>query len=271
MTSFVVGIRFHEGGKTYHFDAAGFSDLEINDYVIVETSRGKQLGQIVMFVESDEVKDHQNWKPILRKATPRDLVLRQISEAKEEETLQVCLDLKHEFRLEKVKFVSAEYSLEGEDLIFLYSFEGDEDPDLETFLQRLRDQFPENNVEFRRIGPRDAAKIIGGMGACGKGVRCCTEFMTGFEPISIKMAKEQGVSLAPTEITGMCGRLRCCLSYEHEQYVQAKSELPGRGRHVRTPRGEGKVVRLNVLQKEVHVDLGESGVQTFDHRDIQDK
>lgn len=271
MSSSVVGIRFHEGGKTYHFDAAGFSGLEINDYVIVETSRGKQLGQIVMFVDSDEVKDHQNWKPILRKATPRDLVLRQISEDKEEQTLQACLELAREFGLEEVKFVSAEYSLEGENLIFLYSFEGKEDPDLDPFLQRLRGRYPEKNVELRRIGPRDAAKIIGGMGACGKGVRCCTEFMTAFEPISIKMAKEQGVSLAPTEITGMCGRLRCCLSYEQELYVKAKNELPRRGRHVHTPRGEGEVVRLNVLQKEVHVDLGESGVQAFNHRDIQVK
>jgi len=271
MTSSIVGIRFHKGGKTYHFDASGFADLNVDDFVIVETARGKQLGRIVMFVEPDDGSEQQNWKPILRKATPRDLVLRQISEEKEERTLEQCLRLAHDHGLQEVKFVSAEYSLEGENLIFLYSYEGKDDPDLGKFLHDLRAQYPDRNVELRRIGPRDAAKIIGGMGACGKGVRCCTEFMTEFVPISIKMAKEQGVSLAPSEITGMCGRLRCCLMYEHGQYVRAKKELPKRGRHVLTPRGEGKVVRLNPLQKEVHVDLGESGIQTFDHQDVDEK
>lgn len=271
MTSSIVGIRFHKGGKIYHFDASNFSNLEEGDFVIVETSRGKQLGQIVLFVESDEKNGHRNWKPIVRKATPRDLVLRQISEEKEEETLEYCQKRAREYSLEEVKFVSAEYSLEGDHLIFLYSYEGKDEPDLEGILEELRDKYADRNVELRRIGPRDAAKIIGGMGACGKGVRCCTEFMTEFEPISIKMAKEQGVSLAPSEITGMCGRLRCCLMYEHEQYIRAKEDLPQRGKQVRTPRGEGKVVRLNPLQNEVHVDLGESGVQTFDHQEIKEK
>ncbi|MFO8037671.1 MAG: regulatory iron-sulfur-containing complex subunit RicT [Anaerolineales bacterium] len=269
MMSLIVGIRFHKGGKTYHFDATGFPDLEEGDYVVVETMRGQQLGQIVVFVDPGGSTGDQNWKPIQRKATPRDLVLRQILEGKEEQALAYSQQLGRDLALEEVKFVSAEYSLDGENLIFLYSYDGKEDPDLSEFLKRLGDRFPEHHVELRRIGPRDAAKIIGGMGACGKGIRCCTEYMTEFEPISIRMAKEQGVSLAPSEITGMCGRLRCCLMYEHEQYLDAKEGLPECGKRVNTPRGEGEVVRLNPLQKEVHVDLGESGVQKFENQEIE--
>lgn len=269
MTSLIVGIRFHEGGKTYHFDASGFSDLEIGDFVVVETTRGKQLGQIVVFVDPEGAKGDQNWKSIIRKATPRDLVLRQILEDKEAQALGFAQSLIQDTSLQGVKFVSAEFSLDGENLIFLYAYEGKKDPELQGILSDLRDRYPEKHLELRRIGPRDAAKIIGGMGACGKGIRCCTEYMTEFTPISIKMAKEQGVSLAPSEITGMCGRLRCCLMYEHEQYIAAKEDLPERGKRVRTPRGEGKVVRLNPLRQEVLVDLGESGVQRFDEQDIE--
>jgi cell fate regulator YaaT (PSP1 superfamily) len=124
---------------------------------------------------------------------------------------------------------------------------------------------------MRRIGPRDSAKILGGMGACGREIRCCTEFMTEFIPISIKMAKDQGISLAPSEITGMCGRLRCCLMHEHEQYLQAKKNMPKRGKRVITPQGEGKVVRLNPLSQIVSVDLGEEGIIDFDPEEVERK
>lgn len=269
MTSLIVGIRFTEGGKTYHFDASSCPDLQVEDFVIVETSRGKQLGRIAVVASPKEVPGDHNWKPILRKATPRDLVLRQVWEKKEEQVLKRCQELAGRYNLEEVKFVSAEYSLEGQNLIFLYSYEGKGDPSLGSLLNDLRQENSDTNVELHRIGPRDAAKIIGGMGACGKEIRCCTEFMTDFNPISIKMAKIQGVSLAPSEITGMCGRLRCCLMHEHNLYVEAKKVLPHRGRTVNTPRGEGKVVRLDPLSRKVFVDLGESGVQEFDHQEVK--
>lgn len=268
MNSIIVGIRFSEGGKTYHFDASGNPDLQVDDFVIVETSRGKQLGRIAVVSSPDELPGDHHWKPILRKATPRDLVLRQVWEDKEGRALQDCQDLADKRQLDEVKFVSAEYSLEGQNLIFLYSYEGKGDPSLGGLLNDLRERYPDTNVEMHRVGPRDAAKIIGGMGACGKEIRCCTEFMTDFNPISIKMAKAQGVSLAPTEITGMCGRLRCCLMHEYDLYVEAKKLLPKRGRRVTTPRGDGKVVRLDPLSKKVFVDLGESGVQEFDHQEV---
>jgi cell fate regulator YaaT (PSP1 superfamily) len=270
MTSKIVGIRFQEAGKIYHFDASKAPDIQIDDFVIVETSRGQQLGQVTTFVTSEQVSGERHWKPILRKATPRDLVLRQVWEEKEQEALRICREKVNELNVPELKYLSAEYSLEGEKLVFLYCFEGKEEPpEQKEIEQAMRKAYPNTDVEMKRVGPRDAAKIIGGMGACGKGIRCCTEYMMEFEPISIKMAKVQSVSLAPSEITGMCGRLRCCLKYEHPLYKEAMRNLPKRGKRVRTPRGEGKVVRLSPLQNAISVDLGEAGIQEFSEEDVE--
>jgi cell fate regulator YaaT (PSP1 superfamily) len=271
MMALIVGIRFQKGGKTYHFDASSVPDIHVEDYVIVETSRGKQLGSVVSFLEEAE-NENRNWKPILRAATSRDLVLRQVWEKKETKILEDCRQIaRDEKGLEGVKFVSAEFSLEGDNLVVLYCYEGEDDPKLGGLIKKLEKANPDADLEMRRIGPRDTAKILGGMGACGREIRCCTEFMTEFIPISIKMAKEQGISLAPTEITGMCGRLRCCLMHEQEQYLEAKKNLPKRGKRVITPQGEGKVVRLNPLSQVVSVDLGEDGIIDFDQEDIKRK
>lgn len=267
--SLIVGIRFHGGGKTYHFDASPCPNVQDGDYVVVETSRGRQLGQVVTFLGADQSGNDRNWKPILRIATPRDLVLRQVWEEKEAEALDMCRELVSRYGLQEVKFVSAEYSLEGENLTFLYCYEGKGEPNLGKLFSSLTEEFSEVSIDLRRVGPRDAAKIIGGLGVCGKEVRCCTGFMTEFTPISIRLAKEQGVSLAPSEITGMCGRLRCCLMHEHDLYKQAKKDLPKRGKKVNTPRGEGKVIRLNPLMKKVFVDLGQAGIVEFDHQEVE--
>jgi cell fate regulator YaaT (PSP1 superfamily) len=122
---------------------------------------------------------------------------------------------------------------------------------------------------MRQIGPRDVAKMLGGMGACGMETRCCSRFLTEFSPISIKMAKEQGISLTPTEITGMCGRLRCCLVYEYEQYAAARKELPKRNKRVVTPMGEGKVIDVNPLRMTVRVELPETGAREFDRDQVE--
>ena len=266
----IVGIRFHGGGKTYHFDASSVAEINKGDYVIVETSRGQQLGEVVSFMDPKKKKEERNWKPILRTATPRDLVMRQVWEKKEAKALTNCRKLAGEDKsLEEVKFVSAEFSLEGENLVFLYCYEGDKDPNLGQLLKKLKKKYQDENLEMRRIGPRDSAKIIGGMGACGREVRCCTEFMTEFIPISIKMAKDQGISLAPSEITGMCGRLRCCLMHENEMYKEARKNMPKQGKRVHTPRGEGKVIRLNPLSQKVTVDLGEDGIIEFDPDEVE--
>lgn len=265
----IVGIRFHDGGKTYHFDASSCPEVQVKDYVIVETSRGQQLGQVVSFLDVDQ-EEERNWKSILRIASSRDLVLRQIWEKKEQQALEKCRSIAAEEHLEGLKLVSAEYSLEGKNLVFLYCYEEADDLDLSGLNAKLKKEHGKTSLELRRVGPRDTAKIIGGLGACGKEVRCCTEFMTDFIPISIKMAKDQGISLAPSEITGMCGRLRCCMIHEHQQYKDAKKNLPKQGKRVRTPKGEGKVIRLNPMSQKVSVDLGgESGIQDFDPDEVE--
>jgi cell fate regulator YaaT (PSP1 superfamily) len=133
----------------------------------------------------------------------------------------------------------------------------------------MQKQYPQSQVEMRQIGPRDVAKLLGGMGACGLETRCCSKFLTEFSPISIKMAKEQGISLTPQEITGMCGRLRCCLVYEYEQYAAARKELPKRNKRVVTPMGEGKVLDVNPLRMTIRVELPDVGGREFHRNQVE--
>jgi cell fate regulator YaaT (PSP1 superfamily) len=253
---YIVGLRFQKVGKIYHFDASKFRDLQPGEFVVVETSRGKQLGQITQIIENGEKPSSGgSWKPIMRKATPQDLVLRQVWKQKEVEAIVTCRAKAADMRIKDVKFVSSEYSFDGKRLIFLYSTESGDRPDLRALKKSLHKTFRHTRIEMHMVGPRDVAKIIGGMGACGLGQRCCSMFLSEFSPISIRMAKEQGISLTPTEITGMCGRLRCCLVYEYEQYVEARKKLPKRGKRVVTPLGEGRVVDLLVVKDSVIVEF----------------
>ncbi len=259
----VVGVRFTKVGKLYHFDYSGFSDLKAGDHVIVETLRGRQMGQVMGFTPADPDREH---KPIMRVATPRDLVLRQHWQAKEPEALVICREKAAELgSFEEVKFVAAQYNYDGSNLTFLYSAE--DKINVGRLLNELRRHFKQTHVEMRQIGPRDVAKLLGGYGACGE-LRCCSTFLTDFSPISIKMAKAQGISLNPTEITGMCGRLRCCLVYEYEQYVEARKQLPKRNKRIGTPLGEGKVIDVLPLQDSVVVYIEGEGRQTFKREDI---
>jgi cell fate regulator YaaT (PSP1 superfamily) len=216
--------------------------------VIVDTARGLQMGQVVRFVPPADGGDRA-LKSIERLATPRDLLQRQSWEARETEAMIECRARAHELGL-PCKIVRAEYSFDGSLLTFLYA--SDDKLDLSMLRREMSRRF-RTSVELRQIGPRDVAKILGGMGACGLETRCCSMFLTEFSPISIKMAKEQGISLNPEEITGMCGRLRCCLVYEYEQYVAARKSLPKRGKRVRTARGDGKVIDVSPLKETVHV------------------
>lgn len=246
-TAFVVGVRFQKLGKLYHFDYADFPQVRNGDYVIVETVRGQQIGQIMGFVEREENK--RAYKPLLRAATPRDLLIKQQLQAKEVAALIDCRELASKLNISEVKFIAAEFSFDGTNLAIMYSTEDS----LNT--NRLRSELQKKlqaNIEFRQIGPRDVARILGGQGACG-GPRCCSTFLTEFSPISIKMAKAQGVPLTPTEITGMCGRLRCCLIYEYEQYVEARKQLPRKNKLVGTPHGEGRVIEVFPLRDGVTV------------------
>ena len=271
MASYVIGIRFQKIGKVYHFDASKFRDMAPGDFAVVDTRRGRQLGQVVQILDADTLKNQGKgkWKPIQRRATPRDLVMRQVWEKKQLEATINCRAKASELRLNGIKIVASEFSFDGKHLTVLYSSEGDEKGNLKPLRQAMRKIYTRTKLEFRMIGPRDVAKIIGGMGACGLETRCCSKFLTEFSPISIKMAKAQGVSLNPSEITGMCGRLRCCLIYEYEQYVAARKVLPKRGKRVVTPMGEGKVIDVLPLKHAVMVDLPEAGRTEFLKHEIE--
>lgn len=269
MTQYILGIRFQKFGKIYHFSAGVDHDLRVGDFAVVETSRGKQLGEIVQIVDESETGKAGSVKPILRVATPRDLVLRQVWQKKEEEAVELCRSKLNEMNIEGVKIIQAEYTFDGRRLTFLYNSEGDENVDLSALRSQLKTHYRRTRIDLRQIGPRDVAKIIGGMGACGMGARCCSMYLTEFSPISIRMAKAQGVSLAPSEITGMCGRLRCCLNYEYEHYVEARKELPREKKRINTPLGDGKVVSVSPLIRHVLVDLGEQGLKEFSLEELQ--
>jgi cell fate regulator YaaT (PSP1 superfamily) len=268
MPLLIVGIRFAQVGKSYHFDATSIPDVKIGDHVVVETSRGRQLGVVTQFVK-DPTASPEGWKPVERIATPRDLVLRRMWAQKELQAMIACRERSHQLKLPGVKIVGAEFSFDGMRLTLMYSTETEEKTDLKSLRHDMQKQYSQTQVEMRQIGPRDVAKLFGGMGACGLETRCCSKFLTEFSPISIKMAKEQGISLTPTEITGMCGRLRCCLVYEYEQYAAARKELPKRNKHVVTPMGEGKVLDVNPLRMTVRVDLPDVGWREFSRDEVE--
>lgn len=252
----VAGVRFTKVGKLYHFDYSSYPDLQAGDFVIVETLRGRQMGQIMGFAYNESERDH---KPIMRPATPRDLVLKQHWQSKEPEAVVICREKAKQLGgYEDVKFVAAQFNYDGSMLTFMFSAE--QKVNTNRLQNELRRQFDSGtHIEMRQIGPRDVAKLLGGHGACGE-LRCCSTFLTDFSPISIKMAKVQGVSLNPSEITGMCGRLRCCLVYEYEQYVEARKHLPKRNKRVGTPQGPGKVLDVYPLQDAVLVIIEGEGV-----------
>ncbi|HEX2989662.1 MAG TPA: regulatory iron-sulfur-containing complex subunit RicT [Anaerolineales bacterium] len=269
----IIGVRFTKVGKIYHFDTSAVPDVSIGEHVIVDTSRGKHLGEVVQVVKDAPDKPEGGWRSVERRATPRDLLLLQSWQSKQTEAMINCRARVSELKLQGVKIVTAEYNFDGSRLAFLFSTESEEKVDLKSLKKDMHNLYPNCQIEMRQIGPRDVAKIIGGMGACGLESRCCSKFLTDFSPISIKMAKDQGISLTPNEITGMCGRLRCCLIYEYEQYVEARKQLPKRNKRVVTPKGEGKVLDVLPMTNKVMVlienEEGKRFVETFDREDLQ--
>jgi cell fate regulator YaaT (PSP1 superfamily) len=251
----IAGVRFFEVGKAYHFSCDHLPDLMVGDPVVVDTTRGRQLGQVMALMPLSENESIRDYKPILRKATAADLMSQKLWTAREAEALNTCREKAADMGgLEGVKFVAAQYSFDGTLLTFLFSSE--DKPNTVRLRSALQRSF-RAKLELRQIGPRDVAKLLGGMGACGI-QRCCSTFLTDFSPISIKMAKAQDISLNPSEITGMCGRLRCCLIYEYEQYVEARKQLPKRNKRVGTPHGEGKVIDVHPLRDAVTVLVEET-------------
>ncbi len=246
----IVGIRFKRAGKVYYFDPAGI-DLEVNDCVVVNTTRGLELGHVVISpkqVLASEIS--VPLKPVLRKAEPEDIERAQELEDKEREALDACGKLITKLHL-PMKLLSAEYNLDDSRLVFLFS--APERVDFRELVRELASRF-KIRVELRQIGPRDEAKLTGGFGRCGRPL-CCMSFLSEFAPVSIKMAKEQGLPLNPMKISGVCGRLLCCLVYESGQYHILKKKLPKEGQQVSTTMGAAKVVGGNPLKETVLVEL----------------
>jgi len=246
----IVGIRFKRAGRVYYFDPAGI-DLEVNDFVVVKTTRGLELGQVVISpkqVLTSEVT--KPLKPVVRKAEDEDIARAHELESKEEEALTECGKLIAKLNL-PMKLISAEYNLEGSHLAFFFT--AGERVDFRELIRELTSRF-KTRVELRQIGPRDEAKLVGGFGRCGRPL-CCMSFMSEFAPVSIRMAKEQDLPLNPMKISGVCGRLLCCLVYESEQYHVMKEKLPKEGQRVSTPMGVAYVVGGNPLKETVLVEL----------------
>ncbi|MRS02501.1 stage 0 sporulation protein, partial [bacterium] len=263
----IVGVRFSKVGKIYHFDARKIDSLRLGDVVVVETSRGWQLGEVVVMVADPVAPPEGTWKTLDRLATPKDLMQRQNWQSKELDVVEVARKRLKELRLQGVKIIFSEYSYDGSKLTIFFSSDSEDKVDLKSMRSDMQRVYGPAQVELRQIGPRDVAKVLGGMGACGLETRCCSKFITEFSSISIRMAKEQGISLTPTEITGMCGRLRCCLIYEYENYVEARKLLPKKNKRVITPDGTGKVIDVSPIREMVLVELPEIGRKEY-HKDV---
>jgi cell fate regulator YaaT (PSP1 superfamily) len=253
-TVLIVGIRFRPAGRIYYFDPQE-QTFNTGQYVIVETVRGVEAGRVViapkMIAESD-LSDPL--KPVLRLATEDELRMMLSFKSKEKEALIRCAERVQQHNL-PMKLVESEYTFDGSRLTFYFT--ADERVDFRALVRDLAATF-RTRIELRQIGARDQAKLQGGVGICGKTL-CCSSWIKEFGIVSIKMAKEQGLPLNPSKISGVCGRLLCCLSYENDNYVQAKRQMPQVGIMLTTPSGMGKVVSVNVPQNSVEVML-ESGV-----------
>ena len=245
-----VGVRFKRAGRIYYFDPAGLK-LELNDWVIVETTRGLEVARVVISpkqVLASEVE--QPLKPVIRKAEQKEIEHSESLEAKEKEALAECAKIITRIGL-PMKLLSAEFSLDGGHITFFFS--SAERVDFRELVRELAGRF-KVRVELRQVGARDEAKICGGFGRCGRQL-CCASFLSEFVPISIKMAKEQDLPLNPMKISGVCGRLLCCLAYEHDFYHDMKGKMPRDGATVTTPMGFARVVGSNPLKETVVVEL----------------
>ncbi len=246
----VVSVRFHEAGKIYHFDPVDFH-LHLGDGVIVETSQGIDLGHIAEeAVDLPLEQIIQPLRPILRFALPEDLANYEEKKVREKAAFILCQE-KVEARQLKMNLVEAEYSFDGKKLVFFFTADGR--IDFRELVKDLAAVF-HTRIELRQIGVRDQARMVGGLGLCGREL-CCCSFLNDFVPVSIKMAKEQGLSMNPAKISGACGRLMCCLKYEQDAYEDAHARLPKQGDLVSTPAGKGVVMSIDVLREKVTVRL----------------
>ncbi len=263
----VIGVRFKQAGKIYYFNP-GDLDIKKGDFVIVETARGIEFGECVVGIK--DLKEGEIVAPlknVIRKATQEDIDLNSQNKAKEEEALRICLEKikSHDLRM---KLIDVEYTFDNNKVIFYFTADGR--VDFRELVKDLASIF-RTRIELRQIGVRDEAKMTGGLGPCGRSL-CCSTFLGEFAPVSIKMAKEQNLSLNPTKISGICGRLMCCLNYEQETYEGIRKRLPKVGSIVNTPYGKGDVVSSSVVKEAVKVKItikdGEDDIKVVSINDL---
>ena len=259
----IVGVKFSKIGKSYYFDATNIKNFKIGDFVIVETTRGWQIGELNEIINDQKTKNNLSYKPISRLATPEDLIKKDDLVKKSEKALVLCQNEVKRLNIKNIKIITSEISFDEKIISFIYTCTTDESPNLNGLKNSINKLYPNMRIDYHKIGPRDVARYLGGMGACGFTCRCCAKFIKNFESISINMAKKQGISLTPSDITGMCDRLRCCLQYEYCHYVEALNNLPKKNKIVDTPKGRGKVVDVAPLTNSVFVFLEEIGVKEF--------
>ncbi|MBR5874615.1 MAG: stage 0 sporulation family protein [Oscillospiraceae bacterium] len=253
----VIGVRFKDGGKIYFFDPA---DIEINkgDYVIVDTARGLECGLVVQGIHTEsEDKIVKPLKAVSRIATESDIEKMNQNRRDEKKAFEICLEKIEKHKLD-MKLIDVEYTFDRSKALFYFTADGR--VDFRELVKELAAIF-RTRIELRQIGVRDESKMMGGIGVCGQPF-CCSRFLSDFTPVSIKMAKEQGLSLNPTKISGSCGRLMCCLSYEQNVYEYLNSITPGVGSYVRTDDGTGTVVEVSLLagKLKVRLDRNKDGV-----------
>ncbi|MDO8683269.1 MAG: stage 0 sporulation family protein [Armatimonadota bacterium] len=246
----VVGVSFRRVGKVYYFDP-GELDPREGDFVIAETSRGLEFGEVM--IEARDVPEDEIVAPlkrVVRLATGQDLEREADNRESEKRAFDICQQKVTEHNL-PMKLIDAERSFDGTQITFYFSAENRVD-----FRELVKGLATVLNVkvQLHQIGVRDEAKLLGGYGTCGRAL-CCATFLNNFEPVSMKMAKDQSLFLNPAKFSGICGKLMCCLKYEHEVYRDAKTRLPSIGATVQTPRGEGKVVDINVISETLTVEL----------------
>ena len=245
----VVGVAFRPVTKIYYFDPAGFDDLAVGDNVVVETSRGRTLGQVVLAPRAvPESEISGTLKPVIRRATAWDMVQHDQMVHREPEALAICRERADVLRMD-IKVINVEFSYDGGSAVVYFTSE--QRVDFRNLVHDLS-QALRTRVEMRQVGVRDEAKLLGGFGRCGREL-CCITWLREFAPVSIKMAKTQDLPLNAPEVSGVCGRLLCCLAYENDFYTEARKQMPRVNSVVETPQGPGKVRQVHVLANSIKV------------------
>ena len=253
----IVGVRFKNAGKIYYFDPVDF-EIEKDIDVVVETARGLEFGRIVVGPkEIEEEKLISPLKPIIRIATEEDKAIYRENKERAKETFEICQQKIKEHGL-TMFLIDCEYTFDRNKLIFYFTAEGR--IDFRELVKDLASIF-KTRIELRQIGVRDEAKSIGGLGTCGRKL-CCSSWLGDFQPVSIKMAKDQSLSLNPTKISGICGRLFCCLKYEHDVYVEAIEKMPVVGSIVKVDNQKGKVIEINPLLEQMKIEFNDKTIKT---------